>query len=85
MAGPRFAQYTSLIQAVLSGLGLGLVPRILVLEELADDSLHIPCGTSVAVDQGHYLCYRADRLKLPAFAAFRAWVLEEGRRTAGGI
>lgn len=85
IAGPRFAQYSSLIQAALSGLGLGLVPRILVLAELSDGSLYIPCGTSVAIEQGHHLCYRADRLNLPSFVAFRAWLLEEGRRTAGGF
>jgi len=85
IAGPRFAQYSSLIQAVLNGLGLGLVPRVLVLDELADGLLYVPCGTPVSVDQGHYLCYRADRLNLPAFAAFRAWLLEEGRRSGGGV
>jgi len=83
--GPRFAQYSAVIQAALSGLGIGLVPRILVLQELAEGSLQIPCGRPVAVDQGHYLCYRADRIGLPAFSAFREWILKEGRRTGGGI
>lgn len=84
IAGPRFAQYSSLIQAVQSGLGLGLVPRLLVLDELAEGSLRIPCGAPVSVDQGHYLCYRADRLHLPAFAAFRSWLLAQGKMSRGG-
>ncbi|WP_198971701.1 LysR substrate-binding domain-containing protein [Xylophilus sp. ASV27] len=83
-AGPRFAQYSALIQAVQSGLGLGLVPRVLVEAELAEGTLRLPCGEPVTVDQGHYLCYRADRLHLPAFAAFREWVLGEGARSQGG-
>lgn len=84
-AGPRFAQYSALIQAARSGLGLGLVPRVLVEDELADGSLHSPCGTPVAVDQGHYLCFRPQRMQLPAFVAFRAWLLAEGARSRGAL
>ncbi|MCS4510298.1 LysR substrate-binding domain-containing protein [Xylophilus ampelinus] len=84
VAGPRFAQYSALIQAALNGLGIGLVPRLLVEDELREGSLLSPCGAPVSIDQGHYLCYRPDRLEPPAFAAFRAWLLTEGRRAGGG-
>ncbi len=83
VAGPRFAQYAALIQAAIKGLGIGLVPRVLVQEELAEGALVSPCGTPVAIDQGHYLCYHPARLKLPAFAAFREWVLAEGGKSRG--
>ena len=76
--GPRFAQYSAIIQAARSGLGIGLVPRILVEDELAGGDLYSPCGASVVVDQGHYLCVRPDRLDLPAFGVFREWLLEQG-------
>jgi DNA-binding transcriptional LysR family regulator len=78
-SGPRFAQYSAVIQAVVSGLGIGLVPRILVLEELANGSVAIPCGNTVTVDQGHYLCFRADRMELPVLAAFRSWILAQAQ------
>ncbi len=78
-SGPRFAQYSAVIQAVASGLGIGLVPRILVLEELAKGSLAVPCGDPVTVDQGHYLCFRADRMELPVLAAFRNWIVAQAR------
>ena len=65
-------------QAARSGLGIGLVPRILVEDELAGGDLYSPCGASVVVDQGHYLCVRPDRLDLPAFGVFREWLLEQG-------
>ncbi len=77
MPGPRFAQYSALIQAVLSGLGIGLVPRLLVQDELTAGALRIPCGEPMTFDQGHYLCYRPDRQDVPVFHAFRAWVLRE--------
>ncbi len=81
LAGPRFAQYSSLIQAALSGLGIGLVPALLVQTEFAEGSLVNPFADPIVVDQGHYLCYRPDRLELPAFAAFRQWLLLEGARS----
>lgn len=83
LSGPRFAQYASLIQAAVNGLGIGLVPRILVQAELAEGTLVIPCGSPVMVDQGHYLCYRPDRLTMPGFEAFRAWILEQGSESRG--
>lgn len=83
LSGPRFAQYASLIQAVVNGLGVGLVPRILVEAELAEGTLVIPCGSPVMVDQGHYLCYRSDRLAMPGFEAFRTWLLEQGAESRG--
>jgi len=83
LAGPRFAQYSSLIQAALNGLGIGLVPRLLVQEELAEGVLQMPCGNPVMLDQGHYLCYRPDRMNLPAFTAFREWLLAQGQASRG--
>jgi LysR family transcriptional regulator, glycine cleavage system transcriptional activator len=80
LAGPRFAQYSAVIQAALSGLGVGLVPKILVLEELRLGSLQTPLKQSVNVDQGHYLCFRSESINLPAFSAFRSWVLAEAHR-----
>jgi DNA-binding transcriptional LysR family regulator len=75
LSGPRFVQYSALIQAVLNGFGVGLVPRILVEEELQEGRA-IVLGNPVDVDQGHYLCYNANRLERPAFAAFRAWLMQ---------
>ena len=78
-AGPRFAQYSALVQAVASGLGVGLVPRILVFEELASGAVFTPCGEAITVDQGHYLCFKADRADVPALAAFRSWILAQAQ------
>lgn len=75
--GMRFEQYTTLIQAAVHGLGIGLVPACLVENE-------IRTGQLVQVDQGrleswkgYYLCYRADSAKMPAIHALRAWLVEE--------
>lgn len=78
LSGPRFAQYSAVIQAVLSGLGAGLVPKILVEEELKEGRV-VAFGQSIIVDQGHYFCFAEDRLERPVFAAFRSWLLGQGR------
>ncbi len=79
-SGPRFAQYSAVIQAAASGLGVGLVPRILVLEELANAAVVVPCGQSIVVDQGHYLCFKPERSDLPVLAAFRSWILQQAKQ-----
>lgn len=79
--GPRFAQYSALIQAVRCGLGLGFVPKLLIEDELREGSLVTPFAEQIAVEHGHYLCYRPDRMHLPAFAALRQWLHEEGVRS----
>lgn len=81
LSGPRFAEYSAVIQAVLSGLGVGLVPRILVEEELQQGRV-IPFGESISVDQGHYFCFAADKLERPIFSAFRSWLLGLPERPA---
>lgn len=85
MGGPHFAQYSALIQAVRSGLGLGFVPRVLVEDELAEGALLVPPGGSLAIEHGHYLCYRPDRMHFPAFAAFRDWLLREREECSSAL
>lgn len=82
LAGPRFAQYSAIIQAVLSGLGVGIVPNVLIEQELREGRV-LAFGRPVDGGQGHYLCFRQERLERPVFTAFRAWLLAEGRLSGG--
>jgi LysR family glycine cleavage system transcriptional activator len=79
LSGPRFAQYSAIIQAAVSGLGVALVPAVLVEDELRESTL-VPCGAAVELGHGHYLCFDPARLERPIFAAFRSWVLAQGRQ-----
>jgi LysR family transcriptional regulator, glycine cleavage system transcriptional activator len=78
-SGPRFAQYSALIQAAVSGLGVGLAPRILVAQEMKDGTVTTPCGRGMNVDQGHYLCFRPEHAEAPALVAFRSWILAQAK------
>jgi LysR family glycine cleavage system transcriptional activator len=75
--GPHFVFYSAVIEAVRSGLGVGLVPRILV-EDLLQQGRVVAFRNSPYEDRGHYLCFRNDRPERPVFAAFRRWLLEQG-------
>ena len=80
--GPGFTQYASLIQAAASGLGVGLVPRILVEDELDAGTLVSPPDAAVTLDQGHYLCCHPNRLDSPTVQAFRDWILGQAGTAA---
>ena len=82
LAGPRFAQYSALIQAVQSGLGIGLAPRVLVMEELLAGRL-VSFGEPIDGEQGHYLCFTPDKLEQPVFSVFRTWLLAQGAAQRG--
>jgi LysR family transcriptional regulator, glycine cleavage system transcriptional activator len=81
LSGPRFAQYSAIIQAAISGLGVALVPKILVEEELSRGVL-VQFGKLVELEHGHYLCFDSARLERPVFAAFRSWILAQAQAHA---
>lgn len=75
LPGPQFEQYAVLIQAVISGLGVALVPAFLVGSDLASGALVEPVPAPVNLPHGHHLCIRPDRLAVPQVQAFRKWLL----------
>jgi LysR family glycine cleavage system transcriptional activator len=83
LAGPRFEQYSVLIQAAQAGLGLALVPEFLVRDTLIAGTLVEPLAAPIEVEHGHYLCYFPERLETrPALRGFRRWMLDEARGVA---
>jgi len=78
-AGPRFTQYSAVIQAAISGLGVALVPRVLVEDELERGILLCPFDQILLTGQGHFLCYRSDRAASPLLMAFKGWILAQQR------
>jgi DNA-binding transcriptional LysR family regulator len=74
--GPSFELTSHLIQAVRAGIGIGLVPRILVAEELASGELISP-GQPFPSQRSYYLTYPARNETLASLRAFRGWLLEQ--------
>lgn len=74
--GPSFELTSHLIQAVKAGIGIGLVPRILVADELANVEL-INLDLPFPSQRSYYLTYPPRNEMLPSLQAFRAWLLEQ--------
>lgn len=74
--GPRFELTSHLIQAVHAGIGIGLVPRVLVEDELASGELASD-GQPVFSKRSYYLVYPQRNEALPSLRAFRQWLLAQ--------
>lgn len=73
--GPHFEFTTHLIQAVVSGIGIGLVSRCLVEEELRSGAVLMPLAESPPNSRGYYLIYPPEKATFPPLVAFREWLL----------
>lgn len=72
--GPQFELTSHLIQAVASGIGVGLVPGFLVKEELQSGVLQSAFDLPLETGAAYYLFVPPDKLKLPPIAAFARWL-----------
>jgi LysR family glycine cleavage system transcriptional activator len=75
--GLRFEQFEMIIQAAVSGVGIAMVPRFMIAQELAAGSLVIPFDHAMASAESYYLVYAERKLSLPAVTAFRHWLLAQ--------
>ena len=77
MKGPRFEHFQMVIQAAVAGLGVAIMPRFLIEEELASGELAIPFDQPVRSTQAYYFVYPEEKQELPALRAFRDWLLAQ--------
>lgn len=75
--GPQFELTSHLIQCVAVGIGVGLVPRVLVEEELQKGTLLIPVHAENHSRRCFCLTYPAQNTTLSQLVAFKNWLLEE--------
>ena len=83
--GLRFEQFSHVIQAATAGLGLALVPRFLVIDEiragqLAEVSTHVLAGP-----RPYCLVYPERKAHDPAVTAFRVWLQAEAAAFEAGL
>ena len=72
--GPSFEMTSHLIQAVRANMGVGLVPRILVEDELLNGEL-LQLGQPITSRRRYYLAYPPRNENLPSLKAFRDWLI----------
>jgi LysR family glycine cleavage system transcriptional activator len=79
--GPVFTDGMGAYHAMKSGLGIALMRRSFVEQELADGTLVAPFPTGFASALAYHLVYQPGALERPAVAALRAWLFSEVSRT----
>lgn len=72
--GPQFELTSHLIQAVASGMGVGLLPHFLVRDELDNGTLEVAFDVPLASGYTYYLFVRPEQLLLPSVATFSDWL-----------
>lgn len=79
MAGPRYEQYSMQVAAAASGLGVALMPTLLIEAELASGQLLIASPHPVLSRRSYYLV-QPDLPERPALALFKSWLLDMAAR-----
>ena len=82
LQGPRMDQVSIIVRAVMADIGLAVLQRCLVQEEIDNGRVAVPFDIPVQLQHGYMLCSPDRHSNHPALAAFRAWILEmAGRMT----
>lgn len=76
--GPQFELTSHVIQAVASGIGVGLLPSFLVAEELQNGTLELAFDLPLISGYSYYLHVRPEQLILPSVSIFTRWMIEQG-------
>lgn len=73
--GTQFENFTMMIEAVRSGLGVAVLPLMYVADDLATGRLIAPFGTPVQSSKAYYLVYKDAAEGLRKVRVFRDWLL----------
>jgi LysR family glycine cleavage system transcriptional activator len=77
LAGPRYEQFSMTVAAAAQGLGLALVPRLLIEPELARGELVIAHPLALASQRGYYLVRpQSAEVATGALAVFTQWLAQ---------
>ncbi len=75
LSGPRYELYSMTAAAAAHGLGLALVPRLLIEAELARGELVVACDQPLRSERAYYLVTPERMDERPVVTAFREWLV----------
>ena len=76
LSGPRYELFSMTAAAAAQGLGLALVPRLLIEVELAHAELVIACEQAVTSERAYYLVTPERADERPLMSSFLAWLVQ---------
>ncbi|WP_341315418.1 LysR family transcriptional regulator [Paraburkholderia sp. IMGN_8] len=86
MSGPRFELFSMLAEAAVHGMGIALIPRLLIEDELLRGVLIQAAGHEQLNDRSYYLIFPENKSDNAALIVFRDWLEQlagEYREAAG--
>ena len=72
-----FELVSMLVQAVIAGMGVAVVQRCLIEDDLAAGRVVVAIDQPVQIERGYFLCRPAGRAPTPALLDFRGWLLQQ--------
>ena len=72
--GPRYELFSMLAVAAMHGLGVALIPPLLIEAELTSGELVVACAQPLRGERGYYLIHPAQPAPPPVLAAFAHWL-----------
>ena len=76
-AGPRFAQFSTLLQAAASGFGVAIVPVLMAEDDLNRKRLVRAIESTVAMSRGYFTCTPQSKRSNPLVQDVVRWMLAE--------
>ena len=77
MVGPRLELFSMLTEAAIQGLGIALIPRFMIEEELAAGRLIEVVKHAYLSDRSYYLIYPERKSENATLTVFREWLVAE--------
>ncbi|MFM9927421.1 LysR substrate-binding domain-containing protein [Variovorax sp. H27-G14] len=81
--GPRYELFSILAAAASHGLGVALMPTMLVADELARGELVVACARPLSGERNYYLVTPERADQRPLLKLFSGWLLGEARQGQG--
>ena len=78
-AGPRFAQFSTLLQAAATGFGVAIAPVVLATEWIENGRLVALVDTPVSLVGGYFACIPPSRHSDPVVRESLAWLMHQGK------
>lgn len=76
--GTRMDQVSIIVRAVMADMGVAVLQRCLVQEEINSGKVAVPFNLPVSLQHGYLLCCPQRHAQLTALSVFRQWLLEQG-------
>ncbi|UWR38429.1 LysR substrate-binding domain-containing protein [Sulfitobacter sp. W074] len=80
ISGPRFAQTSMVIEAARAGVGLAVVPSLMIEDHIASGSLHMPMGGAIASGLSYFVVYPLKLGVSKPVLDFRDWIQSVARK-----